>query len=65
MGECQTAAVETEKVFVVRFKPLNMKSQSFEATSAAIHEDQLVLRNAKGKPVALLLFDIVESWNEV
>jgi ATP-dependent DNA ligase len=65
MGECQTATVEPEKIFMIRFKPLNMKAQSFEAASAAIHEDQLVLRNAKGKPVALFLFDIVESWNEV
>jgi hypothetical protein len=65
MVECHSATPEEQKVFVVRFKPLGMKTQSFEATSAAIHEEHLVLLNSKGKLVALFLFDIVEGWSEV
>jgi hypothetical protein len=56
---------EEQKVFVVRFKPLGMKMQSFEAARAVINDEHLVLLNAKGKLVALFLFNVVESWSEV
>jgi hypothetical protein len=42
-----------------------MKMQSFEAARAVINDEHLVLLNAKGKLVALFLFNIVESWSEV
>jgi hypothetical protein len=65
MVEVQPATVHQQRCVVVRFKPEGMKPQSFEASSAAIHGEHLVLLNPKGRPVALFLLDIVESWSEV
>lgn len=65
MTECQPATDELQKVFVLRFRSLNMKPQTFEAATAVIHGEHLVLLNAQGKLVALFLLRIVESWNEI
>ena len=37
----------------------------FQLLPAAIHGEHLVLTDTAGKLVALFLFDIGESWNEI
>jgi hypothetical protein len=57
--------LEQERLFVVRFVPLDMKPQSFTAFTAEIHGEHLVLKNSRAKLVAMFLSEIVESWSEL
>ena len=56
--------LEQEKLFLVRFVPLDMKPQSFTASTAEIHGEHLVLKNSRAKLVAMFLSEIVE-WSEL
>jgi hypothetical protein len=57
--------LEQEKLFVVRFLPLDMKPQSFTASAAEIHGEHLVPKNSQAKLVAIFLSEIVETWSEL
>jgi hypothetical protein len=57
--------LEQERLFVVRFVPLDMKPQNFTASTAEINGEHLVLRNCQAKLVAMFLSEIVESWSEL
>jgi hypothetical protein len=57
--------LEQEKLFVVRFVPLDMKPQNFTASTAEIHGEHLVLKNSQAKLVAMFLSEIVDSWSEL
>jgi hypothetical protein len=52
-----------DRTFIVRFKPPQIRAQSFIASTAEIQGDHIVLLNANGQLAALLLLEIVESWN--
>jgi len=54
-----------ERVFLVRFKPAELAPQSFTADRVEFQGDHLILLNSSGKPVAMFLAEIVESWNEI
>jgi hypothetical protein len=54
---------EEQKVFVVRFKPLGMKMQSFEAVRAVINDEHLVLLNAPCSSSTLLKVGARSKWN--
>jgi hypothetical protein len=52
-----------DRTFIVRFKPPQIRAQSFVASTAEIQGDHIVLLNANGQLAALLLLEVVESWN--
>lgn len=55
----------TDKTFLIRFKPPDLRTQSVIAARAEIHGEHLVLLNKEGKLTALFLLEVVESWSEV
>lgn len=53
------------KIFVIRFKPPDLRTESVVATRAEIQGEHLVLLDSEGKLVALYLLEVVESWSEL
>ena len=53
----------SDKAYLIRFKHLELSVQSVVAASAEIHDEQIALVNSKGKPAALFLSGVVESWS--
>ena len=51
------------KTFLVRLT--NNAFQQVEAAMVEIHDEHLVFLTDKGRLAALLLLDVVESWNEI
>jgi hypothetical protein len=60
MSDSQTTDKQ-QRVFLVRFKSHDVPSQTFVATTVALHGDHLVLLGANGKLVAMFVADLVES----
>jgi hypothetical protein len=54
----------SDKAYLIRFKHPELGIQSVIAASAEIHGEHIVLLNSKGKPAALFLTEVVESWSE-
>lgn len=54
-----------DKTYIVRFRRPDRSIATFVASRAEIHGDHIVLLNSHGQLAALLLLDIVESWNEI
>ena len=55
----------TENIYLIRFKPAEISTQTMVAATAEIHGEHLVLLNAQGKINALFLMDTVESWSKI
>jgi hypothetical protein len=53
-----------DRTYLVRCKPPELGLQAVPAAVGEIHGEHLVLLNSMGKPVALFLIEIVESWSE-
>lgn len=54
-----------DKTFLIRFKSTYLSPRPVLATKAEIRGEHLVLLNSEGKPAALFLLELVESWSEV
>jgi hypothetical protein len=52
-----------DKTYLVRLKPPSLALQQAVAAKAEIQEGHLVFINSDGKPAALFLVEIIESWN--
>jgi hypothetical protein len=55
----------TEKKFLIRFKPSNLRSYVVIAANAEIHGEHLVFLRSDGSLAALFVLEVVESWSEV
>jgi hypothetical protein len=53
-----------DKTYLIRFKQSDVNQLLVIAASAEIHEEHLVFLKADGRPAALFLLEIVESWSE-
>jgi hypothetical protein len=53
------------KTFIVRFKGGELPLHAVTAEQAEFHGDQLILLTSSGKPAALFLADLIESWVEI
>ncbi len=53
-----------DKTYLVRLKPPQRDIYWVNAESAEIQGEHLVFLNSKGKLLALILLEIVESWIE-
>jgi hypothetical protein len=54
----------SDKVYLFRFKHPELSIRPVIAASAEVHGEHIVLLNSKGKPAALFLAEVVESWSE-
>jgi hypothetical protein len=54
-----------DKTFLVRMKAPNHATQHVTASRFQIHGEHLVFVDSEGKPAALFLLEIVETWNEI
>jgi predicted nucleic acid-binding protein len=54
----------TDKTFVIRFKQPGPSTQLVIAARAETHGSQLVLLDAKGRPIARFPAEAIESWTE-
>jgi hypothetical protein len=52
------------KTFVVRLKPPQRDVYLVIAERAEVHAEHLIFLNTRGKLLALILLEIVESWTE-
>jgi hypothetical protein len=55
----------TDKTFLVRLKPRELKIQPVIAAHAEIQAEHIVLLDSTGKLAALFLMELVESWTEL
>jgi hypothetical protein len=53
-----------DKTYLIRFKGTDLTSHVTIAASAEIHGEHLVLLRSDGRPAALFVMEIVESWSE-
>jgi hypothetical protein len=53
-----------DRRFLVRFKLPQMILQSVIAQTVQIQGDHLVFLDSEGKPVAMFVMTVVESWSE-